>query len=47
MHLSHKITLWIEEPEYKIQKERHIGGLGKDKSSKAQKLQNGMGMRNK
>ena len=32
----------------KIQKERHAGGLKrKDKSPKAQKVQNGMGMRNK
>ena len=27
IHLSHKRTLWIEEPESKIQKERHAGGL--------------------
>ena len=33
IHLSHKRTLWIEEPEWKIQKERHEEG------SKGQKFQ--------
>ena len=47
MHLSHKRTLWIEEPELKFSEKRHAGGLRKDKKSKSTKLKNGMGMRNK
>ena len=37
IHLSHKRTLWIEEPEWKIQKERHEEDSKGKKSPKAQK----------
>ena len=41
IHLSDKRTLWIEEPESKIQKERHAGRLirkgQKSKSTKSAK----------
>ena len=46
--ILHKRTLWIEEPESKFRnKGMKEGSYEKDKSSKAQKVQNGMGMRNK
>ena len=48
IHLSHKRTLSIEEPESKFRKKgMQEDSYEKDKSSKAQKVQNGMGMRNK
>ena len=47
IHLLHKRKPWIEEPEYKIQKEGMQEDSERTKNSKSTKVQNGMGMRNK
>ena len=46
-YLSHKRTLWIEDLELKFRKKGKQEDSKEDKSPKAQKVQNGMGMRNK
>ena len=46
IHLSHKRTLWIEEPEYKF-RNKACRRTQKGQKSKSTKVQNGMGMRNK
>ena len=45
--ISHKRTLWIEELELKFRKKGKQEDSKGDKSPKAQKVPNGMGMRNK
>ena len=47
IHLSHKRTLWIEEPELKFRKKENGRTQKGTKVQKHKKVQNGMGMRNK
>ena len=46
-YLSHKRTLWIEEPELKFRKKANRRTQKWTKVQKHKKVQNGMGMRNK
>ena len=46
-YLSHKRTLWIEEPKLKFRKKANKRTQKGTKVQKHKKVQNGMGMRNK
>ena len=46
-NISHKRTLWIEEPELKFKKKENRRTPKGTKVQKHKKVQNGMGMRNK